>query len=298
MFRQNLTIEEQRQLRATNIVSASAATVDLSTLATIFFLLSKEMLKIAFEKMAKYILLPVAAAANIIQAVFAWRKAYLENGEGNAVRTAIVETIGAAMITTAVIGSLVASAVFAVVGPALFAAAFTMKTLFNFGNAIYNGVLAARERNPEMKTALRAKAIESTIGGVVGVIATAAVVGVMLLGKVAMTIAGIIAGVAGATLAIKKVTELANQSPGAEVSNQVNVQNQGDRDYSSSARMGRALGSSRSNSSTNLLADTDFDVSNTDTDLTQEKPGQVVTTTPVNDTVIEEERKSPRLGSK
>lgn len=294
---QVIEFNRQEAVRKNAIAKTAAATADTATLTTIFVLLAKETLKIAFEQLAKYILLPVAVLAQTLQMAFAWRHAKLNKFKGRSLVTALVETAATALIATAVIGGLVLQTAFSVVAPLLFAITFAGKTLYNFASSIYYGISSVRESDPYEKERKVKIAKECMIGGVVGAIATVAVVGVMLLGKTAMAVLGIIAGVLGTIFGIAKAVELANKNsdrPSAPPYMRVDDENDSDNDNDNDVDLSKSqtvrreehilkeLGTTASLSRS--LSDTNEDQNSNNVDDTEalDNPGVTQDDTPVD----------------
>lgn len=180
----------QNAMLNTMKVGVVVGAFDSLNLATIFSLFLKDFLHQFLEQTGKYFLFPVAAAASLISATLAWRQAYLDR-KTRSIGRALVETGAALAITTVVIGSLVAASIFAAIAPVVFAAVLAAKTLYHAASAFYyflQGDYALAKAN--------------TVATFAGVLATVAVVGVMLLGKTALAVAGIAAGVVGTVYAV------------------------------------------------------------------------------------------------
>lgn len=207
--------DKQKAMRTTGLIHAGTHMVDAIDLTAIFYMVSTAALKVLFEQITRYFMLPIAVIANIIFAGLAIRQAVINKGDKYFVLKAVTETIGAVAITTAVVGGLITASIAAVAAPAIFAATFGMKTLVNLGSSIYFGVMAARTDDPVQKFEYRKKAIESGVGAVIGTILTTAIVAVMLLAKPAMFILGIIGGSLLTAVAALKGVELLNQKPAA-----------------------------------------------------------------------------------
>lgn len=171
-------------------VGVVVGALDSMTLATIFTLFLKDFLHQFLEQTGKYFLFPLAAAASLISAVLAWRQAYLDR-KTRSIGRALVETGAALAITTVVIGSLVAASIFAAIAPVVFATVLGLKTFYHAASALYyflQGDYGLAKAN--------------AVATLAGVFATVAVVGVMLLGKTALAVAGITAGVIGTVYAV------------------------------------------------------------------------------------------------
>lgn len=207
--------DKQQAMRTVGIIHSATLVVDAIDLTAIFYMVGSEALKLIFEQITRYFMLPVAVIANMIFAGLAIRQAVINKGEGYFVLKAVTETIGAVAIATAVIGGLITASIAAFAAPAIFAATFGMKILVNIGSSIYFGVMAAKTDDPVKKFEYRKKAIENGVGAVIGTILTTAVIAVMLLAKPAMFILGIIGGAMLTAVAALKGIELLNQKPAA-----------------------------------------------------------------------------------
>jgi hypothetical protein len=176
--------------------SAFVGIVDAIDLGVIF------LFKQCFESLltvGKFILFPFAAAAACIQALLAWRQVYLDGAKdsSNIVR-ALVETLAALAITTAVVGALAFSTTFALVAPIMFAVTSGAKSLFHLGAAAYyltkalmteplatkDQSLSGKTEYPEERRENFNKAAKNAVSGVIGLGITAAIITVMVLGHV------------------------------------------------------------------------------------------------------------------
>jgi hypothetical protein len=183
---------------------AAAGFVDAVDLGTIYTMFLSPILHQFLETLGRYFLFPISLAAHVVKTILVWRQVYLDGGKTRSLVSAGIETVATAAIGVAVIGALTASAVFALATPIIFTATIAGKTLFQAASAIYYAVKAARTDDIGMKKEYRTLAINNAIGTVAGLIATAAVTLVFLLGKIAYAAIGIVGAVAGATLAVVK----------------------------------------------------------------------------------------------
>lgn len=146
MFRQNYGIDIEldllnkketiRKASATNQQAlASVGFLDSLDFAAIFTMFLHPVLHKFLEEIGKYFMFPIAAAASLIQAILAWRQAYIDGGKTRSIVHAVVESLAAAAITTAVVGTLAASTVFALVTPIIFTATLAAKTVYHAGAA-------------------------------------------------------------------------------------------------------------------------------------------------------------------
>ncbi|VVC75089.1 hypothetical protein AQUSIP_03650 [Aquicella siphonis] len=171
-------------------------------LAAIYALFLKSFLHKFLEETGKYFLFPIAAAASLITAALAWREAYLSGGKTRTLVHAGVETVAAAAITTAVVGSLVATTLFAVATPIIFTTVMAAKTVYHAGAAMYYLGKSVGKSEPEKKAKYRSMAAGNAIAAIAGVVATAAVAGVFLLGKTVVAGVGLAVGLFGAGYAV------------------------------------------------------------------------------------------------
>lgn len=196
--------EERRKATARNgLIDSIVGFIDNVDLGAIYVMFLKPMLHKFLEETGKYFMFPIAAAASVIKAALAWRQVYIDR-KSRSVVTAAVETVSALAITTAVVGALAASALFALATPIIFTATMAAKTLFHAGSAIYYAGKAAAHKEPEKKAKYRTLAKNNAIGAAAGLVATVAVATVFLLGKIALAGIGIAAAVVGGTLAAIK----------------------------------------------------------------------------------------------
>jgi len=174
--------------------------LDLGVIYTMFF---APVLHQFLEEIGRYFLFPIAAVASGIEAILAWRHAKLEKFKSNTLALALVKTVAFVGISVAVIGALV-SGYFSVATPAIFIAVVGGKTLFHAASAVYYAGKASATTDPVEKAKHREMAKKSIFQAVAGAVATAAVVGVFLLGKFALAAVGVVGAVMLAGLAIYK----------------------------------------------------------------------------------------------
>lgn len=251
--------EERRKATARNgLIDSIVGFIDNVDLGAIYVMFLKPMLHKFLEETGKYFMFPIAAAASVIKAALAWRQVYIDR-KSRSVVTAAVETVSALAITTAVVGALAASALFALATPIIFTATMAAKTLFHAGSAIYYAGKAAAHKEPEKKAKYRTLAKNNAIGAAAGLVATVAVATVFLLGKIALAGIGIAAAVVGGTLAaIKgyrsfKASQAAPEAAPAAVEEAV-VENQ-HSPQNSPSQIARRLGVSRDDLATRVKSD-------------------------------------------
>lgn len=154
--------ENKKQLRHNEQLDSLAISIDATDIATIFSLMLRETTRQLFENSLKYILGPIAALMNITRAVLAWLRVPLENKRKSSIFDAIVETVAAIAITTAVVGSLLYSTLFSIIAPAIFTAVVGGKSLIATGKAIYNTYQAYHANDLTDKQKYRHAAIVHT----------------------------------------------------------------------------------------------------------------------------------------
>ena len=163
-------------------------------------------------ELAKLVLFPIIIAVSIFQAIFAWRQAHIDRGKQRSTINAIIETVSALAISTAIIGTLVASAAFVLATPIIFTAITVGKTLFHTGAAIYYGIQSKIYTNP-LKTNAQIEKKKDTcfelskqhaISAVAGAVATVVTVAVFLLGKIALAGIGMGLAIIGVGFAVYK----------------------------------------------------------------------------------------------
>ena len=194
----------QTALRNADLRSTATKNIELFNLEFIFLSLNIDFWRHGqpfFNSLLRYVLLPAAAIFNIFSSILAWRQAALNKYEGYSVFKAIVETAAALVLTTAAIGTFACAAVFAFIGPAIYASVLAAKTLFSAGSAIYFSAKASQADNLQTRNEFREKASNAKTDAIVGGIVTAALVAVLLFaGPVVQTLAtitGILACITG-----------------------------------------------------------------------------------------------------
>lgn len=181
--------------------------IDLIDVTAIFAMFLKEVLHNLLEHTLKFIMYPLAAAANLIRAGLSWRQAILEKNSSLFVKAG-VDTVAALAITTAVIGTLFFTPIFATISPIIFTATLGSKALFHAGMAAFH--VAKYITNPEEKEKHKQMAIGNSVAAVTNaLIATA--VGCVMLAKLSMVaVLGMTAGIFGAGFAIYSACTVAS----------------------------------------------------------------------------------------
>lgn len=173
-------------------IQASAFTLFLEhlDLAAVYALFLHPVLHAFLEEIGKYFMFPFAAAANAVLSVLAWRQFYLDRSTSSAIHAA-VQTAAAIAISIAVIGALVATAIFSLATPIIFTATLGAKALYHAGVAFYSLFKSTQANTPEEKEIHLKAAKAQGISALAGLMATAAVACVFLFGKLAVAALGL-----------------------------------------------------------------------------------------------------------
>lgn len=183
-----------------------AATVDSIDIAAIFGTFLTDVGHRFLEETGRFFMFPIAAMASAIRAVLAWRQVKIDKGENGTIGRAVVETVGALAVVTAVVGGLAAASFAAVASPIIFVAALAAKTLFHLASSIYYFAKSFKSSNTQQETQhYRAMALSNVIGTVALALATVAVGFVMIMAKPALAILGVIAGTIGTAFGLYKL---------------------------------------------------------------------------------------------
>lgn len=197
--------KREKKISHNKKMEAVAMGVDALDLGGIFVLSVDTLLAQFLQSMAKYFLFPVAALMGILRSILAWRQVALERGkQSGTIVAALVETIAALGITTAVVGGLLFSWIFQNFPPMIFAGVMGFKAIYNAISSIYYWGKSSGTDDSTQEYKL--KAIGHAISAVVNVLATAAVTLVMIvMAKPLFAVLGIAAGTIGVGYAIYKV---------------------------------------------------------------------------------------------
>lgn len=206
----------QNRVDRINQINDTADTVmggiESATIGSIFAMFLQTVTFRFLEMHARFFMFPLAAALAGGRAVAAWIRAKNNNYEGNTLAKAIIRTAAALAIGVAVTGGLVASIIFGSISPIIFSVTMLAETAWNMGSIVYYAGKAAGtdpravdEKGRNLKRHYKEQAKESAIGTFVGMLATAAVVGVMIFAKIPMAILGVVTGTIGATLTAMKL---------------------------------------------------------------------------------------------
>lgn len=175
-------------------VDLAVVTADSALITGLFSMFQNAELRSFLEETGHYALFPLAASLSLFRAILAWRQAKLDAWQKGPVTKAIVETISAAAITTAVVGGFVATSIFATVSPIIFTAALGAKALFHAVSAAYYGYKAFSVADPEKKKNYRSAMLANSVATLSLTLATVAVALVMIAAKPALAFLGIIGG--------------------------------------------------------------------------------------------------------
>lgn len=185
--------------------------LDMLDLTGIFVMNGFDFMKLIFEHLARYIMLPVAAASTLVMSILAWVEYGLSKDKdvkGFLLGKAVTETIGAGAINAAVIGSLVSAGFF--VGPYLFAGYLGYKALFHLGAAIFfshKAYKAHKAGDKKKYEKFKGRMIDTWTGFVVGALATATVITVVIFLQSAFWVMGAVAVGIGAAITIFKIAQ-------------------------------------------------------------------------------------------
>ena len=178
--------------------------------------LAGEMSKSLVDSLGRYLFMPVAALAAILTAIFAWRRASLDNFKVHSVARAVLETLVAGATVAALIGVLAFAAAFTVAAPAIAAATMGARALFSIGSAIYFKYKAENATSEVEKADYLAKVKTSAIDGVIGTIVTVALILLIVFAAPVVKAIAIAFGIAGSvmacSIALKRVNDLNKKS--------------------------------------------------------------------------------------
>ncbi len=208
MLERNPAEQEAQQQANNQTIMLSVGVLDSLTITAIFTMFLSAVMRKALEETWRFVLFPLAACNAVIEASLAWRQARLERGKNGTKEKAVVETIAALGIGTAVVGTFVAASVFALAAPIIFSAIMGFKTLFHLGSAGYYLGKSAATKDPVKKNQYRQVAYANAVGAVALVLASVAVSLVMIALKPIMGILGVVAGAISATSCVYHLYKL------------------------------------------------------------------------------------------
>jgi len=185
-------------------ISLTVGIVDSANITALFAMFLKDILKRFLEDTGRYFMFPLTAVGASVQAILAWRQARIEKGKNGTVVRAVVETLGALAITTAVVGGFVATSIFAVAAPIIFTATLAAKTLFHAVSSVYYWGKSAGTKDPEKKLAYRAAAKTNAVATASCLLSTVALGFVMLAAKPIVAILGVASGLISTAFFIYK----------------------------------------------------------------------------------------------
>lgn len=212
-------INNHEIIRKHQLGELTVSAVDALDISFIFTMFAKQTYQLWLESYFKYALFPIAAAANIIKALLAWRGVAIERNEQtgkvktNLVLRAMVETLVAAAITVAVVGGLAFASIFSSVSPIIFTAALAAKSFYHLLASVYYFGKASAATTLESKKENRNLAVSNAVIGAAVGLTSAAVALVMIVAKPFLAPLGILAGLIGASFAIVKLTNLSGRAP-------------------------------------------------------------------------------------
>lgn len=168
----------------------------------------REFLPRFFRGLGRSILFPFNAACNIIRAVLALYEAHKEGYKTPALIRALVAVASGLAISIAIIGALVATAAFTVLGPVLSVIGFTLRSLYHSATAIYFGVQGYFATEAKESAKFWDKMITNTVSAVQSILNVAAITMVLLAFKATFGIMGLVAGAVGAVYQIYRAANL------------------------------------------------------------------------------------------
>ena len=192
----------ERASRLNQQVDLAFGVLDSANFTTIFTLFLTEVTTRMLQDTARFILFPVSGAMAAIHAILAIRQAKLNGGKNGTLLNAVIESVSALAVITAVVGGFVAASIFATVSPIIFTAIMSAKTLYHFGATCYYLGCAAIEKDKQLKAEYRAAAFGHGVATTAGALATVAVALVMIAAKPLLGILGIVSGAIGMGFAL------------------------------------------------------------------------------------------------
>lgn len=178
--------------------------------------LAGEISKSLVDSLGRYLFMPVAALAAILTAIFAWRRASLDNFKAHGVARAVLETLVAGATVAALIGVFAFAAAFTVAAPAIAAATMGARALFSIGSAIYFKYKAENATSEAEKADYLVKVKTSAIDGIIGTIVTVALILLIVFAAPVVKAIALAFGIAGSvmacSIALKRVHDLHHKS--------------------------------------------------------------------------------------
>lgn len=186
-------------------IRTMTAIINGFSIQTLFTTLMNNNWHAIFIQFGKFFLLPALAAADIVEAIFAWRDAHLNRTlDGKmkkiGVLDAAVSSGSAVALSTAVIGTLAVGLAFFMAGPIIIFSTVGGVGLFKGGLAAYYFYKLLRAKDPEKKKKYIQKLTDNGIASISSLLVAAGVASGMILTKgtlgavLGMTGAGFVVG--------------------------------------------------------------------------------------------------------
>lgn len=174
------------------------------SIQTLFTTLMNNNWHAIFIQFGKFFLLPALAAADIVEAIFAWRDAHLNRTLDGKMKTigvldAAVSSGSAVALSTAVIGTLAVATAFFMAGPVIIFTTVGGVGLFKGGLAAYYFYKLLRAKDPEKKKKYIQKLTDNGIASISSLFVAAGVASGMILTKGTL---GAVLGMTGAGFAV------------------------------------------------------------------------------------------------
>lgn len=157
-----------------------------------------------FKGLGHRILFPLAGFFSLYRAVFAWRGLFLEGASQSKLWHITMETLAALAISTAVIGGIVAEAIFKTISPLIFTVLLAVKTVYNLMASLLYGFRAYLSGKDSAYQLFKANAFATFTNA----LSTVACGFVFVAQQVSMAVLGIAAGVLTAAYALYHVVTL------------------------------------------------------------------------------------------
>ncbi len=197
---ESLLAKKKPPIKSNGIQKADLSLAALNGTSLAFIYGFRQFLPKLFFGLARFILQPINAAANIIRAILSWYEAHKEGYKRAAVLRAVVSTVTGIGIATALIAGLIAGAAIGILWPLLSMISFSVRSLYHFGCAIHYGVSFLESKDPKDKE----KAIANVVNGVATAFNAIAIGLVLIALKASFGILGIASGAITAIFALYK----------------------------------------------------------------------------------------------
>jgi len=189
--------EREYRLEQVNLSVSAMGSLNFS----VVFILKQYAMEV-LANFGQTLLFPFAAAGSLFSAAFALYQARKDGYQRSGVINALVETVAALALTTAVVGGFFAATLFAVLAPWIFFIVSAAKTLYLGISTGYYAVRALLTSEPHEKQKYYDLALGAAMGVAINALATVALGLVMIAGHLPLSILGIIAGSCGALYAL------------------------------------------------------------------------------------------------